>query len=38
MATRGMRAGSQRHRPSQADRDLAERLGVEAYDSERGRL
>ena len=36
LGLRGARAGSQRHRPTRANRDLAERIGTSAYDSERG--
>lgn len=38
LATSGMKAGDTRHRPTAAEHDLAARLGVEAYDSERGHL
>jgi hypothetical protein len=35
---RGMRSGDQRHRPTKADKDLAEKLGTKAYDPEKGQL
>jgi hypothetical protein len=38
MMTRGARAGDQRHRPSRAEADLADKLGVEVYDPERGQI
>ena len=38
LMTRGARAGDTRHRPSQQDRDLAERLGTRAYDPTDRRL
>jgi hypothetical protein len=35
MMTRGARAGDQRHRPTAHERELAQKLGVQAYDPER---
>lgn len=38
LAARGMRPGDSRHRPTATEGDLAGRIGVDLYDSERGRF
>jgi hypothetical protein len=37
-AVAGMRPGDQRHRPTQAERDLADRVGTSPYDPERRQI
>jgi hypothetical protein len=38
LATRGMRPGDQRHRPTASELDLGQRVGVDVHDPERRQM